>query len=82
MDTRETLKANENFNHLLLSSKKDDEKTSLLFDDNGLTRAEGKITTIDLEAKAPYIILTDGTQVFIESIIAVNGIFKDDYTEC
>lgn len=82
MDIRETLKANESFNHTLLVSKNNDEKISLLFDDNGLTRAEGKIKIIDLEVETPYIILMDGTKIFIEAIIAVNGVFKDDYTEC
>lgn len=82
MDQRITLKKNEKFDALLQQIKSDNESARLLYDDNGMERAEGMIKELNLQAKEPFIILDNDQKIIIENILGVNGIFKDDYTEC
>lgn len=82
MDQRLTLKKNETFSALLQSIKESNESARILYDDNGMERAEGLIEDLNLEDAEPFVVLDNGTIVLINSIIGVNGIFKDDYTEC
>lgn len=82
MDQRLTLNKNETFSALLQSIKESNESARILYDDNGMERAEGLIEDLNLEDAEPFVILDNGTIVLINSIIGVNGIFKDDYTEC
>lgn len=82
MNNQETLSSNTRFTSLLEHFKKSDDSVSLLYDDNGLTRAKGFIKRIDAEAMEPFIVLNDDTKVMMKTIVGVNGVFKDDYTEC
>ncbi len=82
MDQRITLEANEKFDHLLQTLKDKSETARVLFDSNGLERAEGAITTIDTIADEPFFILNEGKKILISSLIGVNGVFKSDYSEC
>ncbi|MGC4232118.1 MAG: hypothetical protein QM594_03845 [Niabella sp.] len=82
MDQRDTLKAGEKFDELLQEALHNNEPARLLYDNNGLMRTEGTIRELNLQNEKPYVILQDGQQIFIESIIAVNGRFRDNYTEC
>lgn len=82
MDQRITLEANETFESLLQSLKEKGEIARVLFDNNGLERAEGVIAAIDGNAGAPYFTLNNGKKISIDSLIGVNGIFKADYSEC
>ncbi|HMR84875.1 MAG TPA: hypothetical protein PKE30_17135 [Niabella sp.] len=82
MDQRDTLQAGEKFNGLLKEALHNNEPARLLYDNNGLIRTEGLIRELNLQNEKPYMILQDGQQIFIESIIAVNGKFRDNYTEC
>ncbi|WP_460686865.1 hypothetical protein [Niabella aquatica] len=82
MDQRDTLKPGESFDVLLQETLNNHERVRLLYDNNGLMRIEGIIRELNLECKNPYVILQDGQQIFMESIIAVNGRFRDNYTEC
>jgi hypothetical protein len=82
MDQRDTLKSGENFEELLQGTLNNNEPVRLLYDNNGLMRTEGAIRELNLQNEMPYMILQDGQQIFIESIIAVNGQFRDNYTEC
>ncbi|MBS1949348.1 MAG: hypothetical protein JST47_16435 [Bacteroidetes bacterium] len=82
MDQRQTLKINERIIDLLRPIMQNNEIARMLYDDSGIVRAEGRLATIDEHDVKPYIILSTGQKIFIDSIIAVNGIFKNDYTEC
>ena len=82
MDQRITLKKNEKFDALLQQIKSANESARLLYDDNGMERAEGMIKELNLQAEKPFILLDNNHKIIIENILGVNGMFKDDYTEC
>ncbi|HVZ96884.1 MAG TPA: hypothetical protein VG847_08415 [Chitinophagaceae bacterium] len=82
MDQRQTLKIGEDIIDLLLPLMQNNEVARILYDDSGIERAEGMLTAIEAQASRPYIILSAGQKIFIDTIIAFNGIFKADYTEC
>jgi hypothetical protein len=82
MDARQTIEINESFSEMLQSLYKSGNKVYLLVDDNGITRAEGFIKTFNTTTDKPSIELDNGIKVTIETIIAVNGVFRADYSEC
>ena len=59
-----------------------EEKIHLLIDDNGLVRMEGFIHSIRKEASGDSIELKDGRIINVQTIVAVNGIFRPEYGEC
>jgi hypothetical protein len=82
MDIRAALSANENFKQKLKDCFENKEKVSMILDDGGLTRAEGVITNIFFDTQPAYIELHDGTKVNVHAIVAINGTFLSDYSEC
>ncbi len=82
MDNRSTLEKGESFLELLTQLQKDNLKTAILLDCNGLIRAEGSIRHIVLNDKHPYLQLQSGLKIALVTIVAVNGIFSPDYSEC
>ena len=82
MDTRITLNDKQSFIQLLKQLHAEGAKVSLLYDNNGLTRYEGMISSILTGASRPCLLMHDGLEIAVSSIIAVNGIFAPDYTEC
>ena len=82
MDQRQTLKANESFAALLKEHMENGDEVRILFDSEGVERANGTIMEIDVEDGRLYVVLFGGIKIYIDSIIGLNGIFKDDYTEC
>ena len=82
MDVRKTLNEQETFLQLLQDLFQAHGKASLLVDDNGITRAEGFINAIHADAAPPYIELDNAQKVSIKAIVAVNGTFLPDYSEC
>ena len=82
MDCRVTLNSNDSFADMLQKAFQAGEKVHLLFDDKGMTRAEGLIKRIELNNTAPYIAIENGLQIAVKDIIAVNGIFLPEYGEC
>ena len=81
MDTRITLDNKETFFQILKDLHAAEAKASLLYDKNGLTRYEGLIVNITAAPK-PCLLLQDGLEIPLSSVIAVNGIFAPDYSEC
>jgi len=81
-DIRETLPAKGNFHEIILSLYKKKEAINILYDHNGLTRANGYIKYLNQQNEFPYMMLDNEVQVNINSIVAVNGIFASDYSEC
>jgi hypothetical protein len=55
-----------------------------LIDNEGLTRAEGIITSINEEddIENTGIVLNDRDTVTLKEIIGINGLFRSDYSEC
>jgi hypothetical protein len=81
-DVRETLPAKGDFYNMLLLLFKNKETVNILFDSNGITRANGLIKEISERNESPFLILGNDLKIEMHSIIAVNGIFTSDYSEC
>jgi hypothetical protein len=64
----------------LLYEKK--EPANILYDDNGITRASGIITEVSESNQFAYLVLDNGVKINVHAIIAVNGRFAADYSEC
>ena len=82
MDKRGTLSANGNFMGLLKRCYDNNEKVSMILDDGGLQRKEGILKSIHLDAQPPFFELQDGTKVNLRTVVAINGTFLSDYSEC
>jgi hypothetical protein len=82
MDCRLTLGKGESFLEMLQSSYLSGQKSYLLYDENGMTRAEGFIKAIHVDAANPAIEMEDGLKIALKDIIACNGIFLPEYGEC
>ena len=82
MDCRVTLRKNENFLETLYNSLSSGGKVNLLFDEGGISRAEGFIKSIHIDVPDPYIELVNEIKINLKTIIAVNGIFLQEYGEC
>ena len=82
MDTRITVGDRQSFFQVLEQLHKEQKKASLLYDNNGLTRYEGMISSIVTGSLLPCLRMQDGTEIAISSVVAVNGIFAPDYSEC
>jgi len=80
-DVRETLTVQGDFYDMVLSLFKNKEIANILFDSNGITRANGLIREISERNESPFLVIDD-LKIDIHSIIAVNGIFASDYSEC
>lgn len=82
MDKRLTLDIGQTFMELLQQLQSAQIKASMLYDCHGLTRAEGIIREIIFEADQPFVELQSGLTIAVSTIIAVNGIFLPEYSEC
>jgi hypothetical protein len=82
MDTRDTVSKEQGFVQILEQHYRAKQPVSLLYDDNGITRGSGLITDIFGENGANYLRLDTGNVVPVSRVVAVNGIFADDYSEC
>lgn len=82
MDCRDTLSAGGAFKTILRNCAEAGQKIAMLLDEDGLTRAEGFIQSAGLDATDPYIELDNGKRISCNSIVAVNGIFLDQYSQC
>ncbi len=81
-DVRETLPVKGNFYDLILSLFQNKETANILYDNNGITRANGTIKKVSERNESPFFVLNDDLKIDINSLIAVNGIFASDYSEC
>lgn len=81
MDKRETFANIDSLKTILSNLYQQKQKASLLIDKDGLTRVEGIITHMQQNGSTATITVGDKL-IALEQIIAVNGIFRDDYTEC
>ncbi|KAA6440406.1 hypothetical protein FEM33_07350 [Dyadobacter flavalbus] len=82
MDLRTTLSVNESFMEMLSDCKNRGAKAEMILDINGLERAEGIIQQIFSDDPNPYIELQDGKKIAEKTIIALNGIFRPEYSGC
>ncbi|MBO9616017.1 MAG: hypothetical protein J7619_25210 [Dyadobacter sp.] len=82
MDLRTTLSVNESFLEMLTDCKNRGAKAEMILDINGLERAEGIIAEIHTGDLQPYIKLQDGRVITEKTIIALNGLFRPEYSGC
>jgi hypothetical protein len=77
-DARETIPVKGNFYSILEKLYRNRETASLLYDENGINRANGRITELNEKS----LLLDSGIRINLSGVVAVNGIFASDYTEC
>jgi hypothetical protein len=82
MDLRTTLSVNETFMEMLTDCKNRGAKAEMILDINGLERADGVIQQIYTDGPTPYLELQDGRTIVEKTIIALNGVFRLEYSGC
>jgi hypothetical protein len=82
MDKRETIPRGGSFYPLLLELFNGKQHAAILYDDNGTTRAGGFIEQFFERDGKQWFKLDDQTEIQVDKLYAVNGIFSDDYSEC
>ena len=82
MDIRQTVIDHRTFVDMLEALQRSGEKASLLVDINGLERAQGTVTALDRSGDLGAVTLNNGQTIDIKSIVAINGTFLSDYSEC
>ena len=84
MDSRVTIITPAHFLPFLLDNYNAHNIVSLLIDKDGICRAEGYIANIESQDNIlnSIITLSDQTSFQLKDLIAVNGLFKSDYSEC
>jgi hypothetical protein len=81
-DTRETIPTNGSFYTIVKELFDNKQKAGILYEDNGVTRANGYITTLFEKDGKPWMKLNDDLEIPIDKLYAVNGTFSSDYSEC
>ena len=81
-DTRRTIPANGSFYTIVKEIFGNKQKAGILYEDNGVTRANGYITALFEKEGKPWMKLNDDLEIAIDKLYAVNGIFSSDYSEC
>jgi hypothetical protein len=81
-DTRETLPVNGSFYEMVMDLFLKKQKAGILYEDNGVTRANGMITAVFDKNEKKWMRFDSGLEVQIDTLYAVNGIFSSDYSEC
>lgn len=81
-DTRQTISPNESFYTIVKELFESKQKAGILYEDNGVTRANGYITMLFEKEGKPWMRLNDDLEIAIDKLYAVNGTFSSDYSEC
>jgi hypothetical protein len=83
MDSRKTINTAQSFLELINEYYANQERVSLLIDQEGLTRLEGLITSVQMKdnSEDAVIQIDKGTSFSLADLIAVNGNFRSDFTE-
>lgn len=82
MDCRVTLKKDENFVEVLKNAMIAGEEVHLLVDNNGIERVNGFVKSLNDEGNVHSIDIEGHGIVSLSTIVAVNGTFASDYSEC
>jgi len=81
-DTRETLPNKGNFRELVMTLFRQKHKAAMLYEDNGVTRANGFITAVFEKDGKQWLRLDKSLEIEIGKLYALNGVFASDYSEC
>lgn len=81
-DARETIPVNGSFYNHVKDLYDKQQKAGILYEDGGVTRANGMITSMYEKDGIQWMQLDNSLEVRIDKLYAVNGIFSSDYSEC
>lgn len=81
-DRRKTLAHNASFYSIVAECFNRGQSVHLLYDQGGLQRASGRVIRIDPPGPQCTFTLHSGQRIQLNSLIAVNGVFADDFSEC
>ena len=81
-DKRETVNSPSDFYPIVKSLFEQRQPIAILFEDAGVTRSNGIITALYERDGKQWMELNNDTQICIDQLYAVNGIFTSDYSEC
>lgn len=82
MDTRETLPVKGSFYEQVKAIYEQKQGISILYEDGGVTRANGLVTSLFEREGIMWMRLNDKVDIRIDKLYAVNGTFASDYSEC
>jgi hypothetical protein len=82
MDSRETLPLKGNFYKQVAELFEQKVKVGVLYEDHGVTRANGIITAVFEKENKQWMQLDNQLTISVDSLYALNGIFASDYSEC
>jgi hypothetical protein len=84
MDQRQVFNNDKDLLSLVISISNQEQKAFLLVDREGLTRMEGFITSTEQQPDlgSTGILINHKDRVLLHEIIAINGVFRSDYSEC
>lgn len=72
----------ESFYPIIVELFEKKEKASILYDDNGPTRAGGIIESVFEKEGKHWLRLEDQTEISVDTLQAVNGNFSSDFSTC
>jgi hypothetical protein len=72
----------ESFYPIIMELFEKKEKASILYDDNGPTRAGGIIESVYEKDGKHWLRLEDQTEIRVDQLQAVNGNFSSDFSTC
>lgn len=82
MDTRQTLPSNGSFYTIIKDLYEQKQPAGVLYEDNGVTRANGLVTSMYEKEGRQWMVLDNSVHIPIDKLYAVNGTFSSDYSEC
>jgi hypothetical protein len=84
MDQRTTFKDVDQLMDIINVVFKEKGKASFIIDKEGLTRMEGLITNVEQNTSSGRTVvhLQPSNYFHLDEVIAINGIFRSDYSEC
>lgn len=80
-DVRQTVATAADFLPVLRQLFEEQKAVALLYEDSGVTRANGQIEGLYEKDNAHWI-RVEGKEIPITGLYAVNGLFTADYSEC
>lgn len=81
MDQRQTFSDISELKNILIKLIEDKKNADFLIEKNGLTRLSGVINELK-EGGDNLIVVNGNNEIKLNDIIAINGIFQSDYSEC
>ncbi|HEY8956321.1 hypothetical protein [Chitinophaga sp.] len=82
MDTRITIPKGGDFYPFVFQLFEKKEPAAILYEDNGVTRANGIIESIFERDGKRWLKLEDQTEISLDKLYALNGVFSAEYSEC